>query len=141
MILDVQRNQNHAVGAGIIAELGRILGAVQLVQVGEGIGIVDGLGAFVGTNEQDVQHVVVRERAALGHRHLFFGVGQAGAVQVLVLARVNIAHFLHAAVVVAQQVELAVDVQPGHGRQHRHDRCRNYGDTPGSRQAAPEVGL
>ena len=141
MILDVQRNQNHAVGAGIIAELGRILGAVQLVQVGEGIGIVDGLGAFVGTNEQDVQHVVVRERASLGHRHLFFGVGQAGAVQVLVLARVNIAHFFHAAVVVAQQVELAVDVQPGHGRQHRHDRCRNYGDTPGPRQAAPEVGL
>ena len=72
-------------------------------------------GALVSADEQDVQHVVVRERAALGHCHLAFGVGQAGSVQVLVLVRADLTHLADAAVIIAQQVELAVDVK---GRQH-----------------------
>ena len=121
VVLDVQRDQNQAVGAGVLTELGGVLGAVQLVQVGEGVGIVDGLGALVGADEQDVQHIVVGKGAALGHGHLVVAMYQTGPVQVLILVRINGAHRVNAAVVVVQQVQLAVDVQrcqPGQRRQH-----------------------
>ena len=110
VVLDVQRDENHTVSAGVVAEFGRVLGAVQLVQMGEGVGIVDGLGALIGANQQDVQHVIIREGAALGHFHLVFGVGQTGSVQILVLLRADVAHLADAAVIVAQQIELAVYV-------------------------------
>ena len=58
MILDVHRHEDHTVSTGIITELGRILRAVELVQVGKGIGVIDGLGALVRADEQDIQHIL-----------------------------------------------------------------------------------
>ena len=139
VILDVERDQDHAVGARVVAELGGVLRAVELVQVGEGIGVVDGLGALVGADEQDVQHVVVRERAALGHCHLAFGVGQAGSVQVLVLVRTDLTHLADAAVIIAQQVELAVDVKGRQHSQHSQNADNNDRDFAALGQAPPRV--
>ena len=139
VILDVERDQDHAVGARVVAELGGVLRAVELVQVGEGIGVVDGLGALVGADEQDVQHVVVRERAALGHCHLAFGVCQAGSVQVLVLVRADLTHLADAAVIIAQQVELAVDVKGRQHSQHGQNADNNDCDFAALGQAPPRV--
>ena len=105
----------------------------------EGVGVVDGLGALVGADEQDVQHIVVRERAALGHRHLAFGVGQAGPVQVLVLVRADLAHLADAAVIVAQQIELAVDVKGRQHSQHGQNADNNDRDFAALGQAPPRV--
>ena len=124
VVLDVQRDQDQAVGAGVLAELGSGFGAVKLVQVGERVGVVDGLGALVSADKQDVQHIVIGKGAALGHDHFVAAMYKAGAVQILVLLGVDAAHRVNAAVVVVQQVELAVDVkrrQPGQRRQHNGD--------------------
>ena len=107
--------------------------------MGEGIGVVDGLGALVSADEQDVQHVVVRERAALGHCHLAFGVGQAGSVQVLVLVRADLTHLADAAVIIAQQVELAVDVKGRQDSQHGQNADNNDRDFAALGQAPPRV--
>ena len=116
---NVQRDQDQAVGAGVVAELGGGGGAVQLVQVGVGVIVVDGLGALVGADQQDVQHVGVLEGAAFGHDHLAGVFLQAGGVQVLVLLGADAAHRVHGAVIVVDQVQLAVDVQRRHAHQHR----------------------
>ena len=95
-----------------------------MVQVGERVGVVDGLGALVGADKQDVQHIVIGKGAALGHDHFVAAMYKAGAVQILVLFGVDAAHRVNAAVVVVQQIELAVDVerrQPDQHRQHNGD--------------------
>ena len=137
MILDVHRHEDHTVSTGIITELGRILRAVELVQVGKGIGIVDGLGALVRADEQDIQHILVGKGAALGHGHIGLGVGQAGAVQILILLGTDLAHLADAAVIVAQQVKLAVDIQERRHRQQHHDAQRDHGRAATLGQPAP----
>ena len=131
---DVQRDQDQRVGPGIGAELGSILGAVQLVEVGEGVGVVDCLGALVGTDQQDVEHVLIGKGAALGHLHLPVVMYQAGGVQVLVFAGVNGPDLADAAVAVAQQVQLAVHIQRRHPRQRQQDRRQGQQDLAPARQ-------
>ena len=127
VVADVQRYQDHGIRPGIVAELGGVLGAVQLVQVGEGIGIVHRLGALIGADEQDVQHVFIGKGTALGHLHLVAVMYQAAGIQVLVLAGIDGAHAVHTAVVVAQQIQLAVDVERRGPRQHgqHHHHCQD----------------
>ena len=137
MILDVHRHEDHTVGTGIITELSRILRAIELVQMGKGIGIVDGLGALVRANEQDVQHILISKGAALGHCHIRLGVGQAGAVQILILLGADLAHLADTAVIVAQQVKLAVDIQERRHRQQHRDAQRDHGCAAASGQPAP----
>ena len=137
MILDVHRHEDHTVSTGIITELSRILRAVELVQVGKGIGVIDGLGALVRADEQDIQHILIGKGAALGHGHIGLGVGQAGAVQILILLGTDLAHLADAAVIVAQQVKLAVDIQERRHRQQHHDAQRDHGRAAALGQPAP----
>ena len=141
IFLNVQRYQDQAVGPGILAEFGGSPGAVQFIQMGEGISIIDGFGSFVGADEQDVQHVVVLEGTAFRHDHLAVVMFQAGAVQVLVLVGTDGPHGIHRAVIVMDQIQLAVDVrhrQTGHDHHHAQDPQQN--PRP-QRQAALLAGL
>ena len=92
--------------------------------MGKCIPVVHGIGAFISADQQDVQHIFVRKGAALRHLHFVIcGLGQAGGIQVLVLLGINGANAVHRAVIVMNQIQLAVNVQ--HRQQHQHRQRRS----------------
>ena len=92
--------------------------------MGKRIPVVHGIGAFISADQQDVQHIFVRKGAALRHLHFVIcGLGQAGGIQVLVLLGINGANAVHRAVIVMNQIQLAVNVQ--HRQQHQHRQRRS----------------
>ena len=92
--------------------------------MGKRIPVVHGIGAFISADQQDVQHIFVRKGAALRHLHFVIcGLGQAGGIQILVLLGINGANAVHRAVIVMNQIQLAVNVQ--HRQQHQHRQRRS----------------
>ena len=137
ILVNVERGEDQAVGAGVGAELGRRAGAVELAEVGERVGVVDGFGALVGADEQHIEHRIIRKRAALRHEHLPVAVRKAGAVQVLVLACADGADAVDGAVVIVDQVQLAVDIGDGQPQHDEHQAEHAEQDAQRQRQARP----